>query len=240
MPARRLFTTYFQKHKKSVYFCSIFIFSLLFLFIVHRFFSVSVIELFGSEHINGVDTLSKKNIFFISIPETEKNLYKNNPDIQSVQVVKIYPQTLYIAVQKAHPVAQLVVANGFFLLTKEGRIIAKQRDQTPHVPIVSYYQKLHLHEHEIGEILTQKDILLSVFFIHRFAQAGIVVAHVDIASVNMIVLFADDKKYLFTADKEKDEQFEIFNTIYTHMKIEGVEYRSLDMRFEKPIIKINK
>lgn len=184
--------------------------------------------------------LSKKNIFFISIPETEKSLYKNNPDIQSIQVVKIYPQTLYITVQKAHPVAQLVVTNGFFLLTKEGRIIAKQRDKIPHAPIVSYYQKLHFHEHEIGEILTQKDILLSVFFIHRFAQAGIVVTHVDIASVNMIVLFADDKKYLFTANKEKDEQFEIFNTIYTHMKIEGVEYRSLDMRFEKPIIKLNK
>lgn len=207
---------------------------------MYRFFSVSRIELSGSDHMNGIDALSKKNIFFISIPETEKNLYKNNPDIQSVKVIKIYPQTLHITVQKAIPVAQLAVANGFFMLTKDNRIIAKRRDKIPHVPILSYYQKLHFHEYETGELLTKKDILLSVFFIHRFMQTGIVVNHVDIASLNMIVLFADDKKYLFTVDKEKDEQFDAFDRIYQHMKVEGVEYNSLDMRFEKPIIKISK
>ncbi|HLD27125.1 MAG TPA: FtsQ-type POTRA domain-containing protein [Patescibacteria group bacterium] len=238
MPPKKSLILLYHRNKSKLVFLVIFIVFFALFYIVARLFSVTHISLSGSDSINGLDQLSQKNIFFISISATEKNLYTANPYLQSVKIIKQYPDSLHIIVQKALPTVQLVVDGGFFLLANDGRIIAKQRTKIPDISTVNYYQQLHFNEYEIGALLSKKDILFNVFFVHNFTKMGITVDTVDIINLNMIVLNTKDKTYLFTADKEKEVQFEAFQRIYTYMNVEGIEYKSLDMRFEKPIIKI--
>lgn len=238
MRPKKSLIIFYRTNKYRFLFVFIFIIFLVSLLICTRLFSITHISLSGAVYINGLDRLSRKNIFFISIPKTEKNLYNTNPSLQSVKVTKVYPSTLNIVVQKAEPVAQLRVKNGFFLLAHDGRIIAKQRNKTHEITLIKYYQQLYFNEYESGEILTKKDILFGAFFVYNFLKLGITVDSVDIINLNMIVLQVGDRKYIFTADKGMEAQFEAFKTIYPYMNVEGIEYKSLDMRFEKPIIKI--
>ncbi len=238
MRPKKSLILFYRNNKHIFLFLLIFTFFLVILIRGARLFSISHINLSGTDHINGIDKLYRKIIFFISIPESEKNLYSENPHIQSVKVNKLYPNTLHIIIQKAEPIAQLVVDEGFFVLSDDARIITKARKKDTEIPTISYYQKLHFNEYERGEILAKKDITFSVFFIKSFIRDEILVDSVDIVNLNMILLNSEGKKYIFTADKEKESQLKIFQTIYTRMKVDGIEYRTLDMRFEKPIIKI--
>lgn len=240
MQVKQLSIIFYRKNRLTVFFSLVFITFLILLFTFSRLFTISRISLDGSDYINGLDRVADQNIFFISIPDIEQYLYKINPDVQSVIVRKIYPHSLALTIKRAKVAAQLEVANGFFLLTKDTRIMAKKRNKETTVPVVTYYQKLHFDEYEVGEALTKKDILFSVFFIDHFSKVGITVNHIDITSLNMIVLYAGDQKYLFTTEKNRAEQFQIFETIYRKIQVAGFEYSGIDMRSNKPIIKIKK
>lgn len=220
-----------------LFFIFFFLFLLVF-FIIKIIFSVSIIEISGTKDIKGLETIQGKLIFFIFPKESEKRLYYLNPPIKSLRLVKIYPNKIHIDVEEYVRVAIFEVDRGYFFLSEDGRILEKKRQQKVSLPIIHYYQKFHFDEYNTGDKLQYKDISHSLFLADKLHYLGIKIDSIDINGLDMLIFNSGDKKYIFTTNKEKELQYQEFKIIIERFKIEKTEYKNIDLRFEKPIIKL--
>ena len=59
---------------------------------------------------------------------------------------------------------------------------------------------------------------------------------IDISSLDMLGFNLDGKKLLFTTEKPVETQAYILEKVVGQFKIEGKDFKSLDLRFDKPVI----
>jgi len=206
-------------------------------FLIKIVFSVSAIEVVGTKKIKGLSALSGKLIFFIFSSYSQR-LYENNPTIKSVRLIKILPNKIRIEAEEYNPVACFAVDNGFFFLAVDGRILEKGRQAKAGLPIIHYYQKFYFDEYRAGDKLKFKDLLQSLYLADKLRYLGINIEVIDISGLDMLIFNSGDKKYFFTTDKDKELLYQEFKTIIERFKIEKTEYESIDLRFDKPIIKL--
>lgn len=239
MPLQKsLIQFYRRKIKKPALFFLYFSFFLLFFFLIKRFFSVSVIEMVKDKNLRGLDRIKGRVIFFISPSTVGKELTTLNPEIKKVKIVKIYPNRIRIEVEKDVPVASFSVTGGYFLLSREGRILKKKREKEKDLPVINYYQKFYYQEYQTGDKLNYQDILDALYFITKFNYLELTVNSIDINSLNMIIFNLDGKKVFFTTTKERKQQYQALKKLIERFKIEKMDYQAIDLRFDKPIIKL--
>jgi cell division septal protein FtsQ len=238
MAHQKWWITFYQKIKKPLLFFLYFSFFLAFFLLVKRTFSVSTIDVLGDKNLKGAIKIKGKIIFFISSSKTERELVNLNPEVKKAKIIKIYPNKIRIEVEKDSPVVSFSVAGGYFFLGQEGRILAKKKEGEKNLPSINYYQKLHYQGYDTGEKLSYKDILDSLYFLVEFNYLGIRINSIDINSLNMIIFNLGDKKIFFTTSKKREEQYQTLKKLIERFKIEKVEYESIDLRFEKPIVKL--
>lgn len=245
MPPRQLLSKFWLKNKKLIFLpaqAGLF-FILIFLgffFIIQIFFSISLIEISGISDLKGLNTLKNKLIFLVSTKKTEQKLYFLNPNVKSIKIIKIYPNKIKINVEKDDVTAILEVFNGYFYLSSEGRIIEKRKDKNSAFPLMYYYQKLQFNEYDTGETLKDKDIKYSLFFAKAFSFDEIKIDTIDINGLDMLILKKGEKTYFFTTTKDKEIQYNELKTIIEKFRKGNVKYKSIDLRFNKPIVKLDK
>lgn len=186
--------------------------------------------------INGINNLLKKNIFIIQESNLEKILLKVNPGFDKIKVKKIYPDKLILSVELARPIAVVKTNDGFFIVSEKGQIVAKTKEEEQQLPRINYYQKFDHSSYHLGDSLNFKDIIYGLFFLKKATEVGININTIDIGGFNMIGLNSEERKYLFTTEKPISVQESNFLTIIKRLKIEGKNYKTLDLRFDKPII----
>lgn len=208
------------------------------LFAFNWYFTIKEVVVDGFKDINGISLLKNKNSIFLNTKKYEDLLYQTNISIQSVSISKSYPSTININVEQAFPTAVLPVGNGYFILSEKGRILSKDRKNTSQLPIIHYYQKLPFQGYESGDTVDNNDILFALQLFTRLSYLGIVSDSIDIKGLDMIVLKKGSIEYVFTTQKDIQEQYEDLKIIIEKFKIDGKQYKRIDLRFDKPIIKI--
>jgi len=213
------------------------------LFFLDDFFKVKVIKIeVDSSFINllGIESLKDKNIFFILEDKEEKRLKEINPKIKEIKIFKKYPQTLNIEV-KTYSLSALIKGNqGFLGLSEDGRILftLKNQEKYSSFPFINYYQLINQTIYKVGDWIDFKDIEISLILLDQLKSFNLTIDVIDIVNEDMIVFkLKDNKKILFTSKKDWETQiFSVF-LILKHLKIEGKQFRQIDVRFDKPIIK---
>jgi len=241
MPAKKLFEKFFPKIKKILIIVFLVLIFLGVFFLINRFFLVKEIEIVGNEKknsISGLINLKNHNLLYISEQKSANALQKENPWMESVMISKLYPNKLIIKIKPATPIALIKVDQGFFYLGIDGKIIQKAKKNEGSFPQINYYQQLSYFDYQIGNKITYKDILLSLFFINNLNNLGYSADTVDIAGFYMIRFNLKDRSILFSTEKDIKEQAYQLDQIIKRFKIEGVDFSSLDLRFDKPVIKI--
>lgn len=226
------------KIRKSILFIFILIIFLCIIFFTYFYFTVSKIEIIGIKDIKGIDEISGKIIFLIDDKELEDKLYSQNPDIESISIVKKLPDTIQVQVTKNTDLVALVVADGFFILNKKVRIVSKTRENIITYPKVNYYQKLLFNQYAIGKYLKISPIENALFFYGKLKDLGIYPDIIEIIDKDKISYLAKDKIYIFSIEKNNDRQCEELKIILKRFSIEKTNYNKIDLRFEKPIIGI--
>lgn len=204
---------------------------------VKQTFTVSSVEIVGSDHLAGVDEVSGKFLFFLNEKETEEMLYKKNPIAQSIKIKKEYPHTIHVKVVKDEIRALLKATDGYFSLTKDGRVVVKGKTALDTKPIINSFERLYLRSYPIGAQIEARDVVYSLFFITKLADLDIRIQTVDILGFDVLVFKEEHAVYLVTISKDKEEQYAQMKTLINHFAIEGQDYSSLDVRFDKPIVK---
>ena len=206
---------------------------------LNQFFLIKNIELVSDKKflLTNKDELINKNLFLINEDETAKKIVFKNPQLKRAVVNKVWPNTLKITVYFYEPTAALIVNQGFFNLSSDGRILAKIKDGQPSLPVINYYQKLNSNSFETGDRIDYEDIRQTLFFIDKLRQINLVPLTIDIKGQDMLVFnLESDEEIIFSNKKEKELQDYQLEFIIKQFKIEGKEFKKIDLRFEKPVV----
>ncbi len=190
-------------------------------------------------NLTGLTSLYNSNLILLSSNGVKENILNNNPQVQSVHIEKKYPDTLNISVGFYNPAAYIQVNGGYFLLSQSGKILEKNKTiQNKNIPTIKYYQQLDYYGYQSGDVISFKDIAASLKLLVKSLDLGLIINNIDINGLNMIVLNSKDKRFIFTTEKEISEQEYQFAEIVRKLRIEGREFKSLDLRFNKPVISL--
>ncbi|KKP86931.1 MAG: Cell division protein DivIB [Candidatus Roizmanbacteria bacterium GW2011_GWA2_35_8] len=188
-------------------------------------------------NISGLEELKQKNILLINLKEVEKALVARNPQVKKIAIKKKYPSQIEIDILVYEAYAQIEVSNGFFILSEDGRILEKVKQMVKRLPKINYYQKLNYFTFLPGDFIKYEDIKSGLFFLRFLNGSSFQVNDLDIADFDMLLFNVGDKKIIFTTSKNKEKQIIEAKSILHQFKIEGKYWQSIDLRFDKPIIK---
>ncbi len=166
-------------------------------------------------------------------------LKKSNSYVKSVAVKKNYPDELELHIEYYSPLAILNVKDGFFLLSDDGIILEKSREEfkDKKQPHITYYQNISLSSYQAGQQILFKDIQDSIYFLKKLKSLKIEVNSIDIAGFHMLGLYTSaEEKYYFSSDKEREKQTYQLETSVRYFKVNGKKYKTLDLRFDKPVV----
>ncbi len=191
------------------------------------------------EAIRGINFYQNKNIILTSSEEIEKKVIQENPRLDFADAKKVFPDKIRIEVQVAEPIAILQASNGFFYLSKQGRIVFKRRAVEQPLPMVHYYQKFDYFARNAGETISFRDVIFGLYFLDAAQGLNLKVDSIDIDGMHMIVLHIGEKSIFFTTQKDRAQQEYELGKIIHQFKIQGKEFKTIDLRFDRPVIVLN-
>lgn len=208
-------------------------------FLANRYYQVTQIQVAsetGPLTLIGIEEFNGKNILLFSEDTVKNTIYENNPLIKKVSVEKVLPGKLVIKIEENQPLAYLVVDRGYFVLADDGRILEKNKDIQGKKPVINYYQKLTYSSYQAGDRVDLKDIRTALHFTQNVEGLGLPVVSIDINGFDMIRLQLENKMILFTTEKDIRAQDYQLDTLIRQFKVEGRNFKTLDLRFDKPIV----
>ncbi len=234
-----LLMKFLNKLKFFLFFFFLCLLFFLILFFINQFFLIKKIELISERKflLANRDELINNNLIFINQDVIAKKIVSENSLLRQVVVDKVWPATLKVTVYFYEAIAALIVNQGFLNLSADGRILSKIKDGQPSLPIINYYQKLNGNSFQTGDWINYKDIKQTLFFIDKLRQINLSPLTIDIKGQDMLVFnLESDKKIIISNKKEKELQDYQLKLIIRQFKIEGKEFKKIDLRFEKPVI----
>jgi cell division septal protein FtsQ len=208
-------------------------------FFIYYFFRVNKIELISDRKFTlaNESELVDKIIFLINEEDIAKQIVQENFLLEKAVVEKVLPSTLKVNVYFYQPIASLIVNKGYFDLSPDGRILIKKKEGKPILPIINYYQKLNSGSFQTGDWIDYNDIKQTLYFIEKLKQINLTPLTIDIKGQDMLVFnLNDSKQFVFSIEKAKEIQDYQLELIIKQFKIEGKEFKKIDLRFEKPVI----
>jgi len=208
-------------------------------FYTNQFFLVKNIQLVSSKNfsLSNKKELINSSLILINKEKIAKKIILDNYQIKTATVEKIWPSSLKITVSFYEPYISLVVNNGFFELSCDGRILKKTKDIPQYLPKINYYQKLNSSSFQTGDWIDFKDIKKALFFVEKLKEINLTVLTIDIKGQDMLVFnLIDAKQIVFSNNKDINTQNYQLELIIKQFKIEGKDFKKIDLRFDKPII----
>lgn len=208
-------------------------------FFVYQFLLIKNIQLISDRNfllINKNDLINK-NLFFLNKNKTAKKIVSENFLLKTATVEKNWPNSLRISVSFYEPCASMIVNSGFFNLSCDGRVLQKIKDSKTFLPIINYYQKLNNGSFRTGDWIDYKDIKQTLFFVERLKQINLTPLTIDIKGQDMLVFnLINNKVIIFSNNKDKEVQDYQLKLIIKKFRIQGTEFKKIDLRFDKPVI----
>lgn len=209
------------------------------LFFASQFFLLKKIQIISDRKFSlaNEDELIDRNLIFLNEDQAGKEIVQENALLRKAVVDKVWPNTLKVNLYFYDPLAILPVTQGFFNLSEDGRILSKNKNNNSSLTTINYYQKLNNNSFQVGDWIDYKDIQQALFFINKLKQIGQKPLTVDIKGQDMLVFnLSNDKVIIFSSQKEKELQNYQLELIIKQFKIEGKDYKKIDLRFNKPIV----
>ncbi len=234
----QLLKKFFNKIKIIIFFFFLVIFFFNLFLLLENFFKIKEIEVNERNiKIIGLENLYGKNILFLNSEKTTERLIKENPAIKTIVIQKKLPSKLLLNVVFANSIAQLAVDAGYFYLDEDGKIIKKTRNPSFSLPQINFYQKIYYSDYQSGQQIYFEEIKKSLYLLKKINQIGLTIKDLDISGNNVIVFNLENKKIIF--DSLKDQQLQLFQLeqIIKAFKIKGENYKEIDLRFDKPIVR---
>jgi hypothetical protein len=203
-----------------------------------RINDIQLVSKENKEHpVGGFTSFESKSILLFDTKEAEQVIKESNSYIKDVTITKQYPNTLLVKFQYYSPRAYLKMQEGYLLLSDEGMILEKTREEpNSKLPAITYYQNLSFSGYQAGREIGLKDIEDSIYYLQKLNSLKVTVNSIDIASFHMLGLYTDTETYYFSSEKDRTEQAYQLEAAMREFRISGTKFKSLDVRFDKPVV----
>lgn len=208
---------------------------------VTTLFRIQAIEVFGvtqAERITIIRLLKQKSILSIHPSQVKKEIEERFPSMEVKDVQILFPSTIILSVEKEKPFAYLQSDLGYFVLSKKGTILSKERSQDHPSPSIMFYQTLHHVAYQMGQKIGFSAIMRTLGFISLLADEGYVVETVAIDSVDMIACKTKGFEVAFSQTRPVEQQQHEVRQIIRQIKAGALRIERLDLRFDKPVVQL--
>lgn len=166
-------------------------------------------------------------------------LHNANPYYRVKSVEITYPSSVIVTVSQLIPSAYLTVDSGFILLSKDGIVLEKTRDDPgDRYPRIAFYQNVPYNAFQRGDEIGYKEVEDSLYFLDIVQGVRIKVNNIDITSFYMLGLYTENGTFLFSSEKDQELQKYQFEQSLKQVSLDGITFDTLDFRFEKPIVRL--
>lgn len=218
------------------------------------YFQIKTIQIDGNidkNKITSLENLVGTNLVFISAESLTDSLTKNNPALEVENIKKVYPNKLILNLTFVEPIAELKLNAGYALLSGSGKILEKIKlkqnkaaKSGKQLPVINFYQQFDYQQINLGNTLDYAEVLTSLLLLKKCLDLDLKVESIDISGSSMIVFNLNVpvggepvKKILFSAEKDGERQADELETLLIQFKIRSQDFKVLDLRFDKPVVK---
>jgi len=235
-----------KKYSKLKTFFLFFFLILLFLVLLitlSSLFVVEKIEIISEKKIKsflGSELIKGKNISLLNKKELQQKLQDLNPTIKDLTIKIIYPNKIQIYYKLVEEVAYINANDGFLYISNTSKILRKSKKlaNKSNLTEILYYQKFDYITNSVGSYIDYLDIKYSLNVLKKVKEYGFEVVSIDISRPSMIRLNLGDSIVIFTSEKNIKGQIDKLEKIIKQFKVEGNSFSLLDLRFDKPILKL--
>lgn len=201
----------------------------------HKFQINTLVIVSNKSQLNGLALLNRNNLLLINEKYIIDNLQKQNPEVKSIHMIKILPQTIILQVEARVPVAQVVTSSEKIYVDGEGMIIS-QENIYPNLPKIQI-PDMSISPNKRADWRTVK----ASSFIQEAKKQGIIIEQI----------VANDATSVFTAktlmgteillpyDTDIALKVSSLQVIVQRFKIVGKNITKIDFRFDKPLVTLS-
>jgi len=241
MQLLQLLKQFLKSNSNYFIFFATFTVSILLLVFIDDKYTVNSIQVDGlSKKVDfiGLNEINSQRIWKLNENQIIKRLAIKNPAYVISSVKINYPDSILISTHLRSHRAYLSNNEGFFILSDDAIIIGKVREKTENsIPTINYYQSIPFSAYQMGSSIAQKDIADAVKFLDLVQRARERVTSIDITGFYMLGLYTEKHEYFFSSEKDTSLQMYQFEQAVRQFKEDGTGYKTLDLRFDKPIVK---
>lgn len=180
--------------------------------------------------------LKGQNLLFLSTKKTIETLMANNPEIEKINLEKIYPNTLKITYIKSKPVAQIKTNSHYLLVSSKGKILQQLKQPRTDLLTIDYYQSIRAYEAKPGQTIINHDLLYSVKLVSEAKKQGFKLETAMVTKPGQIQMKLKTQKTLITFSSKKNiaKNWGIVHNILRSLKVKGQSPKEINLLFDKP------
>lgn len=175
---------------------------------------------------------SSYSIFTFPQKKEEQRLQNKFLVIQKLQIKRELPNKLVVIWQERRQAAIVKAENGEFVLDDQGLIFALNQPGI-NVPLFEDLGKQFALEQSINS--ENLDFALKTVF--RFSEVALKPTKFSFLENDVLQIQTEQNvECFFTSQKNLDLQIETLQVVLKDAKIEGKNYKKIDLRFERPVV----
>lgn len=186
----------------------------------------------SSENIAIDNNFYSLTFFNANSSRIEPYFYNSYPQIKSVSLQKIFPNTLVIDLISEQPIAQIKNKNNeYYFINQNGKVFKKAYNSKL-TTIISDYSPI------VGETFTNQALLASLEIIKIAKASFIPILELEILDYEFIKLNLNlDTKAYLNGNKNIEKQIDSLQFILKNSRLDNQKFSLIDLRFDNPIIK---
>jgi cell division septal protein FtsQ len=172
--------------------------------------------------------------FALNLNELEQEIQKSDKYIKSVSAEKIFPNKVRLLIEEYQPISYLEYKETCYIFSQEGLILEE---------MIEYEEcflekgiKLISNQNIIaeGKLIFDKELSEVIKILSKFGWEISTVNFkenvLEIGDGEKVVIIEINQDYMIQASK--------LYLVLEKANIDGIEYKSLDLRFERPVMKL--
>ncbi len=167
----------------------------------------------------------KQNWLFFEEKKITDNILKKYPDIKSVSVKKIFPNTILVKVEPRAPVAKLAIEGQTIFYDQEGKTVLLKSGINPdNFPWIDCPDAKNLP---------------GLKFITKLLRNNIKIDQLTCKDENTYALYITGTDFILSSSAETDKSLASLQFLIKQFRIDGRQPKSVDLRFDKPVLKFD-
>lgn len=181
-------------------------------------------------------------LFQLDVTKVEKKLIDNFPFVKEVYVSKRVPNSLSIKIVERIPTLKLVKDKLSYLMDDDGMILGVCTDfenYCENVPTITVLHYLGMIEVGVKPFITEVDEVINLAENEKDLSLDIQEFLIPEESV-ISVSFEDSTKAIFSTQKDIAEQIGVYSYTRENLILKNESFKEIDLRFDRPVIRVDK